>query len=70
MFNKICQIASLLSLLLSGSMAAFGYVAIKYMQSSEFERELKNKVMGSLQEKMNEQIPLQMPKITGPSLPL
>ena len=30
MFNKICQIASLLSLLLSGSMAAFGFVAIRY----------------------------------------
>jgi hypothetical protein len=70
MFNKICQVASLLSLLLSGSMAAFGYVAIRYMQSPEFERELKNKVMGSLQEKMKEQIPLQMPKMTGPSFPL
>ena len=44
MFNKICQIASLLSLLLSGSMAAFGFVAIRYMQSPEFERDLKNTV--------------------------
>jgi len=70
MFNKICQVASLLSLLLSGSMATFGYVAIRYMKSPEFERELKNKVMGSLQEKIKKQIPLQMPKITGPSLPL
>ena len=70
MFNKICQIASLLSLLLSGSMAAFGYVAIRYMQSPEFERTLKNKLMGDLQEKMKDQIPLQMPKLTGPSLPL
>ena len=39
MFNKICQVASLLSLLLSGSMAAFGFVAIRYMQSPEFERD-------------------------------
>ena len=69
MFNKICQVASLLSLLLSGSMAAFGYVAVRYMQSPEFERELKNKVMGSLQEKMKEQIPLQMPKMTSPAIP-
>ena len=51
MFNKICQIASLLSLLLSGSMAAFGFVAIRYMQSPEFERDLKNKLMGDLKEK-------------------
>lgn len=70
MFNKICQIASLLSLLLSGSMAAFGFVAIRYMQSPEFERNLKNKLMGDLQKKMVEEIPAIIPEMTGPSLPL
>ena len=70
MFNKICQIASLLSLLLSGSMAAFGFVAIRYMQSPEFERNLKNKLMGDLQEKIMEEIPLQIPKTTYPAMPL
>ena len=70
MFNKICQIASLLSLLLSGSMAAFGFVAIRYMQSPEFERNLKNKLMGDLQEKIMEEIPLQIPKTTYPAVPL
>ena len=70
MFNKICQVASLLSLLLSGSMAAFGFVAIRYMQSPEFERDLKNKVMGDLKEKMKKEIPLQIPKETFPAIPL
>ena len=70
MFNRICQVASLLSLLLSGSMAAFGFVAIRYMQSPEFERDLKNKVMGDLKEKMIREIPLRMPKQTSPALPL
>ena len=70
MFNKICQVASLLSLLLSGSMAAFGFVAIRYMQSPEFERNLKNKLMGDLQEKIMEEIPLQIPKTTYPAVPL
>ena len=70
MFNKICQVASLLSLLLSGPMAAFGFVAIRYMQSPEFERDLKNKVMGDLKEKMMEEIPLQIPKTTYPAMPL
>ena len=70
MFNKICQVASLLSLLLSGSMAAFGFVAIRYMQSPEFERDLKNKLMGDLQEKMRKEIPLQMPTETSPPMPL
>ena len=70
MFNKICQIASLLSLLLSGSMAAFGFVAIRYMQSPEFERDLKNKLMGDLQEKMLKEIPKRIPKQTLPAIPL
>ena len=70
MFNKICQVASLLSLLLSGSMAAFGFVAIRYMQSPEFERDLKNKLMGDLKEKMIKEIPIQIPRETFPAIPL
>ena len=70
MFARICQIASLLSLLLSGSMAAFGFVAIRYIQSPEFERDLKNKLMGDLKEKIIEEIPLQIPKMTSPAIPL
>ena len=70
MFNRICQVASLLSLLLSVSMAAFGFVAIQYMKSPEFERDLKNKLMGDLKEKIVEEIPLQIPKETFPAMPL
>ena len=51
-------------------MAAFGFVAIRYMQSPEFERDLKNKLMGDLQEKMMKEIPLQIPKTTYPAMPL
>ena len=40
------------------------------MQSPEFERDLKNKLMGDLKEKMMEEIPLQMPKETFPAMPL
>ena len=68
MFNKICQIASLLSLLLSVSMAAFGYVAIRYMGSPEFERTLKNKIMGSLENKMPDCMKNSLPDFTGPSI--
>ena len=70
MFQKICQIASLLSLLLSVSMAAFGYVAIRYMGSPEFERTLKNKIMGSLEDKLPDVMGKQMPDFTGPSVQL
>lgn len=70
MFNKICQVASLLSLLLSGSMAVFGYVAIRYMQSPEFERTLKNKIMGSLEDKLPDVMKETLPDLTGPSIQL
>tara|TARA_R100000353_G_scaffold82904_1_gene62088 strand:- start:120 stop:341 length:222 start_codon:yes stop_codon:yes gene_type:complete len=70
MFQKICQIASLLSLLLSGSMAAFGFVAIRYMQSPEFERTLKNKLLGSIEKKLPDVIEQTMPNLTGPSIPI
>ena len=70
MFNKICQVASLLSLLLSVSMAAFGYVAIRYMGSPEFERTLKNKIMGSLEDKLPDVMGDKIPSLTGPSIQL
>ena len=52
------------------SMSVFAYMAVKYMQSPEFERNLKNKVMGDLQDKMKNEIPKQLPKFTGPSIPM
>tara|TARA_R100000353_G_scaffold95666_1_gene70002 strand:+ start:2293 stop:2514 length:222 start_codon:yes stop_codon:yes gene_type:complete len=70
MFNRICQVASLLSLLLSGSMAAFGFVAIRYMQSPEFERTLKNKLLGSIENKLPDVMKQTMPNLTGPSIPI
>ena len=40
------------------------------MQSPEFERDLKNKLMSDLTERMQKQIPLEIPKMSGPALPL
>ena len=51
-------------------MAAFGLVAIRYMQSPEFERTLKNKLMGSIEGKLPDVMKQTMPKITGPSIPI
>ena len=70
MLDRVIKIISILSFLMSISMAAFGYVAIRYMQSPEFERDLKNKLMGDLKEKMMKEIPLQIPKTTFPAMPL
>ena len=68
MFNKICQVASLLSLLLSGSMAAFGFVAIRYMKSPDFERDLKNKIMGNIDNVLPDAIKGGMPEFTTPPI--
>ena len=55
---------------MSLSMAAFGYVAILYMQSPEFERTLKNKIMGSLEDKLPDVMGDKIPDFTGPSVQL
>ena len=51
-------------------MATFGYVAIRYMGSPEFERTLKNKIMGSLEDKLPDVMGDKIPSLTGPSIQL
>ena len=70
MLNKICQVLSIISFLMVSSMSVGGFLAYRYMKSPEFERTLKNKLMGDLKEKMVEEIPKQLPKFSGPSMPL
>ena len=70
MFQKIANILSIISFLMVSSMTVGGFLVYRYMKSPEFERNLKNKLMGDLTEKMKKQIPIEMPKLTGPSLPL
>ena len=68
MIDRAIKIISILSFLMSISMATFGYVAIRYMGSPEFERTLKNKIMGSLENKLPDVVEKQMPDFTGPSI--
>ena len=70
MIDRIIKIISILSFLMSISMAAFGYVAIRYMKSPEFERTLKNKIMGSLEDKLPDVMGDKIPNFTGPSVQL
>tara|TARA_R100001082_G_C4284356_1_gene125344 strand:- start:229 stop:483 length:255 start_codon:yes stop_codon:yes gene_type:complete len=70
MLDRVIKIISILSFLMSVSMAAFGYVAIRYMQSPEFERTLKNKIMGSLENKLPDVMGDKIPSLTGPSIQL
>ena len=70
MLDRVIKIISILSFLMSISMAAFGFVAIRYMQSPEFERTLKNKIMGSLEDKLPDVMSDKIPSLTGPSIQL
>tara|TARA_R100001015_G_C4523035_1_gene91521 strand:+ start:303 stop:515 length:213 start_codon:yes stop_codon:yes gene_type:complete len=70
MFQKIANVLSIISFLMVSSMSVGAYLAIQYMRSPEFERNLKNKIMGDLKEKMVEEIPKQLPKFSGKSIPL
>ena len=70
MFNKIANVLSIISFLMVSSMSVGAFLAVRYMRSPEFERNLKNKIMGDLQDKMVDEIPKQLPKFSGPSIPL
>ena len=68
MFQKIANTLSIISFLMVTSMSVFAFMAVKYMQSPEFERTLKNKIMGSLEDKLPDVIENKIPSFTGPSI--
>ena len=70
MFQKIANLLSIISFFMVSTMSVGAFLAVRYMKSPEFERTLKNKIMGDLKEKMVDEIPKQLPKFSGPSMPL
>tara|TARA_R100000781_G_scaffold32221_1_gene23511 strand:+ start:11309 stop:11530 length:222 start_codon:yes stop_codon:yes gene_type:complete len=70
MFQKIANVLSIISFLMVSSMSVGAFLAIRYMKSPEFERTLKNKLMGDLQKAMPKAIEKAIPKTTGESIPL
>mgnify|MGYP003120130412 FL=1 len=70
MFQKIANLLSIISFLMVSTMSVGAFLAVRYMKSPEFERTLKNKIMGDLKEKMVDEIPKQLPKFSGPAMPL
>jgi uncharacterized membrane-anchored protein len=69
MFQKICQIASLLSLLLSASMAGGGYFAYRYFSSEQFKARVMNEIMENVQGLMPKVLDNALPDMTGPTIP-
>ena len=69
MFQKICQIASLLSLLLSVSMLGGGYYAYRFVTSEQFKARVMNEVLLNVQGMMPKVLDNALPDMTGPTVP-
>ena len=70
MLNRICQVLSIISFIGVATIGVGGFVGYRYLKSPEFERTLKNKIMGDLKKAMPKAIEKAIPKTTGISLPI
>ena len=70
MYRKVLDVLTILSTILSLGIIGTGFFTYKYVISPEFERNIKNKIMGDLEKKMPKVLEEKMPKFTGKSLPL
>ena len=70
MLNKISSILSILSFLISLTTIGAGYATYKWVSSPQFEAMMLEKIMGSVDQILPNQIEKKMPKVTGPMLPL
>ena len=70
MLNKISSILSILSFVISLTTIGAGYATYKWVSSPQFEAMMLEKIMGSVNQIMPDQIEKKMPKVTGPMLPL
>ena len=69
MFQKICQIASLLSLLLSVSMLGGSYFAYRFVTSEQFKASFMNEILDNVQDMMPKVLDNALPDMTGPTIP-
>ena len=69
MFQKICQVASLLSLLLSVSMLGGGYYAFRFVTSEQFKARVMNEVLDNVQGIMPKVLDNALPNMTGGTIP-
>ena len=69
MFQKICQIASLLSRLLSVSMLCGGYYAFRFVTSEQFKSRVMNEVVANVESLMPKVLDNALPDMTGGTIP-
>ena len=70
MFQKICQIASLLSLFLTLSMLGGSYYAYRFVTSEQFKARVMNEILDNVSGMMPKVLDQKLPKVTGPSMPI
>ena len=68
-FSRICQIASLLSLLLSVSMLGGSYYAFRFVTSEQFKARVMNEILDNVQDMMPKVLDNALPDMTGPTIP-
>ena len=69
MFQKICQIASLLSLFLTLSMLGGSYYAYRFITSEQFKARVMNEVLDNVTGMMPKVLDNAMPDMTGGTIP-
>ena len=70
MLNKISSILSILSFVISLTTIGAGYATYKWVSSPQFEAMMLEKIIGSVDQILPNQIEKKLPKVTGPMLPL
>ena len=69
MFQKICQIASLLSLFLTLSMLGGSYYAYKFLSSEQFKAKVMNEVLENVEGILPKILDNSLPDMTGGTIP-
>ena len=70
MLNRICQILSIISFVMVASMSGGAYLGYKYVTSENFKSQVMNEILGNVQGMMPKVLDQELPKVTGPSMPI
>jgi len=70
MFQKISNILSIASFVLITSTLGASYFGYKYLRSPQFQNKIMNMVLSDVQKLMPKMLDNNLPKVTGPSLPI
>jgi len=68
--QKIFNILSAISFLLTVGICGTGFFGYKYVTSEQFKNKMINQVMGGVTKALPSQIDKQMPDVTGKSIPI